>query len=293
MTPKLLREPLVQFLALGAALFAVDAWARRTESVAAPAPDEIVIDAARIASLRALYEQQWRRAPTETELLGTVEDEIREEILAREAQAIGLAQDDAVIRRRLAQKMQFLTEDVARLGAPSEEDLRRFHTENPALFARPGRVSFEHVFFSRERRGEKTQGDVRAAIAALSKPGADPSRTGDPFLLECELSMAPLDDVANRFGKQFADAVATVSAGSWQGPVESAYGLHAVLVGAREPGRARPFEEARADVLREYGERRRTETNAAAYAAIRGRFKVTVDEAAIRKHALPEGASDR
>jgi peptidyl-prolyl cis-trans isomerase C len=293
MTPKLLREPLVQFLALGAVLFGIDAWTRRPEPSPQAASGEIVIDAARVASLRALYEQQWRRPPTEAELRGTIEDEIREEVLAREAREIGLAQDDAVIRRRLAQKMQFLTEDVARLGDPTDEDLRRFHAENPALFARPGRVSFEHVFFSKERRGEKAAADVADAIALLSKPGADASRTGDPFLLECVLEMAPLDDVENRFGKEFADAVAAVPAGSWQGPVESAFGLHAVLVAAREPGRARPFEEARAEVLREYGERRRTETNAAAYAALRGRWKVTVDDAAIREHALAEGGSTR
>jgi hypothetical protein len=293
MTPKLIREPLVQFLALGAVLFGIDAWMRRTDAAPRAASGEIVIDAARVEGLRALYEQQWRRPPTESELRSTVEDEIREEILAREAQAIGLARDDTIIRRRLAQKMQFLTEDVARLGAPSDEDLRRFHAENPALFARPGRVSFEHVFFSRERRGEKTVGDVRAAIEVLSKPGADPSRMGDPFLLECVLKLAPLDDLANRFGKQFAEALATVPTGSWQGPVESVYGLHAVLIGAREPGRARPFEEARADVLREYQERRRTDTNAAAYAAIRGRWKVTVDDDAIREHALAGGTSTR
>lgn len=293
MTPRLVREPLVQFLLLGAALFGIDAWTRRPEPAPGPASGEIVIDAARVESLRALYELQWRRPPTEAELRGTVEDEIREEILAREAQSIGLANDDTVIRRRLAQKMQFLTEDVARLGEPSDEDLRRFHAENPALFARPGRVSFEHVFFSRERRGEKAAGDVRDAIATLSKPGADASRMGDPFLLECELKLAPLDDVENRFGKRFAEALATVPSGSWQGPVESVYGLHAVLVGAREPGGERPFEESRSDVLREYRERRRTETNAGAYAALRNRWKVTVDDDAIRRIALPAGTSSR
>ena len=154
---KLLKEPLLHFLALGAVIFALNAWrekARPTEASAA----RIEVTAAVIERLRAGYERQFGKAPDAEELRGLVTAHIREEVLCREALALGLDRDDTIVRRRLAQKMEFLTDDLAGAAEPEDAAVREFFEKNAARYAKPAQVSFRHVYFSKEKRGAKGGG---------------------------------------------------------------------------------------------------------------------------------------
>jgi len=159
----ILREPLLHFLVLGAALFAVFSVVNKKE---AEAPAKVVISEARVATLADRFARTWRRPPTEQELQGLIEDDVRDEIFYREGRAAGLDRDDFVIRRRVRQKMEFLAEDIAATD-PSEEQLAAHLASNPERFRTEDRLTFHHVFLSASRRGGALEGDATQIAATL------------------------------------------------------------------------------------------------------------------------------
>jgi peptidyl-prolyl cis-trans isomerase C len=279
---KLLKEPLFRFLVIGAALFALSAWhqARRPAS-GADAPPRIQVTAATIERLREEWGRRFQRPPTAEELHGLVEQHIREEVLYREALALGLDQDDTVVRRRLVQKMEFLSEDIAQAEVPDEAALQQYFERNAERYARPTKVSFRHVYFSRERRGERAVNDAREALLALVKPGASDEAFGDPFLQDFELTDIAEADIAAMFGREFASQVMALPVDEWRGPVASSYGVHLVRVSGRTAPQRVKLADVRAAVVRDYQDARRREANRAVFERLRQRYQIVVDEAAM------------
>jgi peptidyl-prolyl cis-trans isomerase C len=283
---KLLKEPLLHFLLLGAALFALNAW-RAKERPADAATPRIEVTAAVIEQLRAASERQIGRAPDAEELRGLVMAHIREEVFYREALALGLDRDDTIVRRRLAQKMEFLTGDIAGAAEPADAVVREFFEKNAARYAKSGRVSFRHVYFSRDKRGAGAEAAAAGALAALAK-GASDETLGDPFLHGFEFAEREPDDVIAAFGREFAEKLAAQPTGEWSGPLMSSYGLHLVRVEGRTEPRAVKFDEVRETVLRDFHDERRRTANSEIFEKLRERYQVTVDEAALAKAATPE-----
>ncbi len=141
MLRRLASEPLVHFLLLGAALFALNA------TLPPPSANkEIKVTEGRIRSLAEAYRRTWQRAPTREELDALVEDFVRDEVLYREALAQGLERDDLVVRRRLRQKMEFVTEEAAAAAQPTDKELADYLAANPAAFAAEPRITFSQEF---------------------------------------------------------------------------------------------------------------------------------------------------
>lgn len=270
----ILREPLLHFLVLGAGLFLLFG------GVGDPTderPDRIVVTEAKIANLAELFRQTWRRPPTQAELDGLIEDHVEEEILYREALALGLDRDDIVIRRRLRQKMEFVSEDIMAQAEPSDAELQAFLAEHSDRFREPSRVSFTQVYLSPDRRGEDAWGDAERMLVALQAGRSDPAEAGDPFLLEHEYQELAAHDVERLFGGAFADRIAELPVDRWSGPVKSGYGVHLVLVRERTPARLPEFEEVRDAVADEWRAARRAEANRVFYDRLRARYEVTVE----------------
>ena len=282
---KLVREPLLHFLLLGALIFALNAWRAKQRPADAAAP-RIEVTAAVIERLRAAFERQFGKAPDAEELRGQVVAHIREEVFCREALALGLDRDDTIVRRRLAQMMEFLTGDIAGASEPADAVVREFFEKNAARYAKAGRVSFRHVYFKKEKRGAGTEAAAVEALAALAK-GASDETMGDPFLHGFEFVEREQDDVIAAFGREFAEKLAAQPIGEWIGPVESSYGLHLVRVEARMEPRAVKFDEVRETVLRDFHDERRRTANSEVFEKLRERYQVTVDEAALTKAAVP------
>lgn len=282
---KLAREPLLHFLLLGALIFAVNAW-RAGQRPSEPETARIEITAGTIAWLTEGFAKQWHRAPDAAELRGLVNDHVREEVLHREALALGLDRDDTIVRRRMAQKMEFLGQDIAAAVEPDETALRKFFEENAARYAKAARVSFRHVYFSKERRGDRLEADAREALAALAT-GADEATVGDPFLREHEFAAADETDIASALGREFAAQVMTLPAGEWRGPVASGYGVHLVRVSERADPQAVQFEAVREAVVRDFSEERRLALNADFIRRLKERYQITVDEKALAAAAAP------
>jgi peptidyl-prolyl cis-trans isomerase C len=282
---RILREPLLHFFLIGAALFGVHAWLKSRR----PPADHgatIAVTGDVIARLKAGYERQFNQSPDEVELRGLVAAHIREEILSREALALRLERDDTIVRRRLAQKMEFLAEDLVTGVAPEAAALNNYFATNAARYARPARVSFRHVYFSREKRGAAGEAAAREALAALNQ-GAGDTTMGDGFLHGFEFAEREPDDIVALFGAEFARQLGALPTNAWSGPVASSYGLHLVRVASRSEPRPVKLDEVREAVARDFNDQRRRAANEEVFQRLKQRYQITVDEAAIRKAVNP------
>jgi peptidyl-prolyl cis-trans isomerase C len=281
-------EPLLHFLLAGALIFGAHAWLGRSRGEVAPSAIEV--NEGTVQRLREQWELQWKHAPSEQELRGLVQDHIREEVLYREGIALGLDRDDTIIRRRLAQKMEFLTQDIAALASPDEAALAKYYEENVARYMEPARLTFSQLYFSREKRGVDAETAARAALVALTR-GPDPvEEMGDATLLPGELRGASTIEVDAQFGRAFAAALGKLPLGEWQGPVPSSYGFHLVRVTEQVKGREIGLAAAREAVLRDFHEARRQETNRDLLERLKGRYRITIDEDAIKRASVDDMA---
>jgi hypothetical protein len=245
------REPLWQFLLIGAGLFLLY---RLVDGGETQAPREIVITEARVTALGENFAKTWLRPPTPEELKGLIDDHVREEVFYREAIAMGLDRDDTVVRRRLRQKMEFLAEDSSGIAEPGDAELQAFLDTRRQDFLEPALVSLEQVFFSPEKRGEAVRREAEQALDALQagRAGVGRESAGDATLLPATLEQASPRDLANVFGEGFTEQLEQAPLGQWAGPFESSYGLHLVRVSARTPGAMPSLEQIRPVVLREW-----------------------------------------
>jgi hypothetical protein len=276
---RVLKDPLLHFLVVGAILFALAAW--RGEWIRS-GRERIVIGAEQVAQARDAAELLEGRALGDDEVAALLEPTIRDEVLYREALALELDANDDEVRRRLIEKMSYLTQDLADPAPSSEAELRRFYDDSPARFTTPELVTFDQVYFSPSERGDSVRGDAEAGIAAL-RAGRAPDTVGDHTPLRATYERAPREQVAVLFGAALAEAVFTLPPGDeWVGPFESDFGLHAVRLRARSERRLPPFDEIRDQVAAEFAAQRRRERNEAEYRRMRAHYEIVIEKPSAR-----------
>jgi peptidyl-prolyl cis-trans isomerase C len=273
---RFLKDPLVHFLIVGASLFALSAW--RGEWIRG-GRERIVISADQVAQVRNTAEVLKGRAATEEEVAALIEPTIRDEVLYREALALKLDVNDDEVRRRLVDKMNYLTQDTADPAPSSDAELRKFYNESPARFEAPELATFDQVFFSPAERGDSVEAVAKAGIAAL-RAGRSPDEVGDHTPLRGTYQNAPRDQVDVLFGAAIAEALFTLPPGDWTGPFKSDFGLHAVRLHARTARRLPPFDEIRDQVAAEFAAERRRERNEAEYRRMRAHYDVVIEKPA-------------
>jgi hypothetical protein len=278
MIGRLLREPLTQFLLLGLALFVVYDLGNRHAGPREPS-GRIELTADDLRQIGLAWVAQGRAAPSPEEMRRLIEARVREEILYREALALGLDRDDTIVRRRMAQKMEFLFEDVAALRDPTTNELKTWFEKSAARFTLPARATFRHLYFSPDRRGGRAREDAARAldtIAGTSMGSADATALGDPFMFQDYYGDRAPDDVARTFGPAFTEALFQQTPGAWAGPIESGYGWHLVWVDSLTPARVPAFEEVEPKVKTGWFEEQRAETRAKAFEVMRARYEVVL-----------------
>jgi peptidyl-prolyl cis-trans isomerase C len=226
-----------------------------------------------------VWTSQWQRPPTPEEMRGLVESKVREEILYREALALGLDQGDTIVKRRLAQKLEFLAEDVSGVREPNAAELKAWFDLNREQFALPGRATFRHLYFSPQRRGALARDAASQALEKLAgKPvGAPAAATlGDRFMYQDYYADREPEQVASVFGSEFAQALFKLKPGSWQGPVESGLGWHLVFVESIAPGRIPALAEVQDDAKVAWTSTQREEAKRKMYDAMRARYEVVL-----------------
>ncbi len=273
---RLLREPLLHFLLIGALLFGLYA-ATSGGPGASPASKEIRLSIDELEQLVLVFKAQWRRPPTQQELQQLVENKVQQEVLYRQALAMGLDKDDEIVKRRMAQKMQFLAEDVAAAREPTGDELRHWFDARQALFAQPPRVGFRHLYFASDRRGARAKDDAEAALSRLAGQPEDSALAAtlaDPFMFQDYYRDRTPEFLAKEFGPTFAQALPGLRPGSWQGPFQSGFGWHLVYVDTTIPGRVPAFEEIETEVKRAWLAEQKAQAWQKAYADMRATYTV-------------------
>lgn len=279
-----LREPLLHFLAIGAALFLY--FHLSSGGSAGPGSTRIVISTGQIAHLEAGFTRTWSRPPSEVELKGLIDEWVREEIAVREAMAAGLDRDDSVMRRRLRQKLEFLIEDSAEASPPTDDELKAWLAQHADEYRSEPRVAFRQVFVSRDRRGATADADAAAILKRLiaAGPAARTDNLGDATMLPADFELAPLRDIDRAFGAGFAKHLEAMEPGKWSGPIRSGYGLHLVLVHERVEGALPNLEALRPVARREVLAERRKRQLAAMYDRLLEKYTVVIE-----RPAAPQG----
>lgn len=286
MIRRLLGEPLLHFLLIGVALFMLYGALNRGRS---DAPRDIVVTEARVEALADSFATVWMRPPTPEEVKGLVDDYVAEEIYYREAIAMGLDQDDTVIRRRLRQKMEFISEDAAAAAEPTDAELQAYLAAHPEKFLEPAELTFVQVYFSTEKRGDQARSAAEQLLAEL-QAGRGPAAladAGDPTLLPSDMQSASPQVIANAFGSDFAAQVVEAPVGQWTGPLQSGFGLHLVRVDDRKADAMPAFEQIRPIVLREWQSEQRTQSNKAFLDSLRAKYDIRVEGEAAALFAQP------
>jgi len=279
---RILKEPLLHFLILGALLFALYFGVGDT-SISSASPRQIEVSTPVIESLKTTWKQQWGSLPNQQQLQTLLDNYIKDEILYQEALSLGLDQKDVIVRRRLIQKMQFLMEDVAALREPSEEVLQAYLANRIERYTIPGKVSFSQIYFSRELRGDRTDADAQALLTQLqSNPNLDLSEIkGDRSMLPTSYTLASAQTLNNTFGGSFGREMAQVTETGWQGPFHSVYGSHLVNVTQIEPSHPPTLDEVKKKVRLDWFREERQKQNQQFYQKLRERYTVSIDEDAL------------
>jgi parvulin-like peptidyl-prolyl isomerase len=274
----LLKEPLLHFAVVGAIVFGSYSWlSEKRHDTSAVAP--VRIGEGDVRWLKQTWSSQWRRDPSANELKGLVDDLLNEKVMAREAETMGLEQDDTIIRRRLAQKLKFLVEDTAQLAKPDEAELRLYYAANPSHFETPGRLSFRQVYFNPEHRKDAVA-DANAMRDELKAKSKTVAAEGDRLLLGDSFDNTDELAVSGMFGADFAHEVFALDPGEWRGPIQSGYGVHLVLVTQRTPTAAKPFEAVKEAVLAEWRSAKQTELSRDYLAELRKKYGAELDDGA-------------
>ena len=220
-----------------------------------------------------------QRTPTADEWEGLIRARVREEVYYREALALDLDEDDAIIRRRLQQKIEFVTDDVAAHAVPTDADLQAFLQAHPERFRVAPQFTFRQVYLDPEKHGAHLARDAARLLATLNRVGADTgfAAMGDPTLLARDVAAIPAGEVSRQFGDAFTAKLRALQAGHWQGPIESAFGVHLVFVSQRAEGRVPALAEVRDAVRREWDGARRLEAKEKSYQEMLARYTVTVE----------------
>ena len=263
-------EPLVWFLLFGAAIFVVDQSARKDAEL------EIIIDQSLLDRISVTWQASYGRPPTEQEMTSLIDDHIVEEMLFREALALGLDQEDQIIRRRLTQKMRFLSEDALATQVPEDARLREWFAARKDDYVAPARVSFRHVYVNPGERDAALEERLAAIVSALES-NADAGALGDLFLLPLRYQNAPLTRISADLGSTFAEALSALPIGAWSGPVESAHGLHFVRIEQRRESAIPPFEQLRQKIERDFSDAQRAQADREFIDRLRAKYSILDD----------------
>lgn len=277
--PRLLREPFFHFTLIGATIFAVALW--RGDDAEQAGENQIVLTNSDLDQLVIGWQAQGLPAPNAEQIQRLLDSKIREEILYREALIMGLDQDDTIVKRRMAQKMNFLAEDLTTLQDPTEADLQAWFDSHQQDFAFPPRVDFRHLYFSSDRHRDKTREAAASTLVTAQGLAADSSEAaalGEPFMFKDSYASRTPEQLAKEFGGKFAKAIFELTPGTWTGPIESGYGWHLIFIESITPSRIPAFDEVKSEVRTQWETQQRAEFKEEAFRVMREKYQVILPD---------------
>ena len=238
---KFLKEPLVHFLIIGLGLFFIYGLVNTK-----PDQNEIIIDDGLINEIVAKWELQRNRKPTLEELSGLVNEFVEQEVLYQEALEMNLDHNDEIVKRRLAQKMEFISDGLAESLQPTDDMLKKYFEANIDNYSKDPVYTMSHVYFSQDKRSDAFS-DAENALKSASKKGF-----GDPISLPKTYTNASAFLISRDYGTSFAKSLETLEIGKWTGPINSGLGVHLVLIKDKKVGGLYTYEAVKDKVIVDY-----------------------------------------
>ncbi|VAW64656.1 hypothetical protein MNBD_GAMMA09-993 [hydrothermal vent metagenome] len=271
-----LREPLLHFLLIGALLFFI--YDVQNENIVDN--NRIVISEAQINHLITLWEKKRQRLPTQVELENMIEQQIREEVMYREALAMGLDKNDSIVRRRLAQKVEFISSDLATLTEPTEIELKDYLSANSEKFKLPARINFVHVYIDISKHGTNAEAYANSLLNELTQAATKVNidTLGDSLLLDQHYRQLTEQGISRLFGKSFAEQLFTLPVGSWQGPIQSGYGLHLIRIDNKTESQQQALNTIHEKVRMEWLAQQRHNMDKVFYNSLRQRYEIVIEK---------------
>lgn len=272
----LLREPLLHFLVIGAALFIIFNLTGNSETTS---DNRLIITQAELDRLASTWLKSMGRPPSAQEREQQLKHYIREQVLYREAMKMGLDQDDVIVRRRLAKKMEYLFNDLSFIPEATEVELNSFLSDHAEKFTLPATITFNQIYLDPGKRKQAINNDAEKLLKQLKETTAaiDTVNMGDRSLLPYQFTAQRNNEIAGMFGTAFATQVFALPANSWQGPVTSEYGLHLVYIRSHTKERLPSLAEIRDSVNREWRTTKQHEANEIFYQSLYQRYEIILD----------------
>lgn len=238
---KYLKEPLFHFIVIGALLFLLYSLLNPVQE-----ENEIIIDDGLINEIVAKWELQRNRKPTLEELSGLVNEFVEQEVLYQEALEMNLDHNDEIVKRRLAQKMEFISDGLAESLQPTEDMLIKYFETNKDNYSKDPVYTMSHVYFSQNKRSD-AYGDAENALKLVSMEGL-----GDPISLPNTYTNASAFAISRDYGRSFAESLDTLEIGKWSEPITSGLGVHLVFIKEKKAAGPYTFEEVKDKVIVDY-----------------------------------------
>ncbi len=272
---RIFRDPITHFVLIGLLLVGLNQFWNGWQGERGRT---IIVSAAEIERLENIWAGTAGRPPTGEDRQQIIDQYVLEEVLVREAERLGLGDGDTIIRRRLAQKMDFLVGETSGAEEPTDRELKSWFEANREQFAAPELRSFHHVYFSPEKHGDRIETTAIGALKQL-RSGANWQSLGDPFIQKRSYAAVPQDEVTRLFGPDFAKAIFDLEAGGWSRPIGSAFGLHLVRVETVDKAASARFEPIRDRVLAVWQDEQNARAKRDSLAALIDRYDVVVEQA--------------
>jgi peptidyl-prolyl cis-trans isomerase C len=286
----LIREPLIGFLVIGVSIYLLYGWLANQTSTE---PDNtITITASETEWLEQTWQKRWNRPPTDNEMQGLIDTYVKETIMYKQALAMGLDKGDTIVRRRLAQKLEFLTKDLTQVASPSIQELRAYFDSHKDRYTPPVRLSFTHIYFSPDKRGNNASQDAIDTLTKLKNENIsadNAKKMGDTFMLQRYYPDKTEQEILRLFGNEFSQKTFQLPADQWTGPVQSGYGLHLVYIHDRIEPKMPEWADMQDLVLQDWVDDKRVEINEKFYTTLLSRYKVIVEEKEAEKETLVSG----
>lgn len=270
---KAFRDPITHFVLIGLALVAINhIWSNYQGEQGRT----ITVSAAEMDRLSALWANTAGRLPTGEDRQQIIDQYVQQQVLVREAERLGLGDEDTIIQRRLAQKMDFLVSGESKAANPSDAELKTWFEQNRDKFAAPERRSFVHIYLSPEKHGGAIEAVAASALNA-AKSGTDWKSLGDPFIQKRSYAALPESEVTRLFGPDFASAIFKLEAGQWSPPIGSAFGLHLVRIETIDDAAEANFEPIKAEVAAAWQEDQSSKAKQAALQELVSGYDVVIE----------------
>ena len=270
---KILKEPFFHFIVFGIALFLLYGLVNDNTN----SKDTIIINDFDVSTLISKWEMQWKRQPTEQELQNLIAQNIKQEVFYQEALKMNLDHNDEIIKRRLSQKMQFLSNDIASMIEPTVEGLKAYYQQNSDTYLTPTSYSLYQITFSPDKRKNNYK-DAEETLQQFPNATFEEMKSwGDSLPFNYFFENIDANALGLQLGSKFSTALETREINKWVGPIPSGFGYHLVYITKKTAPKLPEFESIKDHIIRDYEYDKQKEVDESIYRELKKKYEIDIE----------------